>query len=236
MSLPTGVSRYEFWQWGKQVGGLRPGWNSFRRDRGTPANQLVFYDSTPDFAMAAKRMESLYAPSFREQLNGSTAATLFTPHEPSANTEVAITKLICDTYLRENGVAQGDRLSMASSIELRLPLLDYRLVETVIGLRKAESDVNEPPKARLHAAIGDLLPDWVIKRPKKGFTPPVREWHHALLSTYGDSVHDGFLTTHGVLTSTSAKLLTKARLPFDELAQISFQALVLEHWCRGMHP
>jgi asparagine synthase (glutamine-hydrolysing) len=236
MSLPTGVSRYEFWQWGKQVGGLRPGWNSFRRDRATPANQLVFYDSTPDFARAAKRMESLYAPSFREQLNGSTAAMLFTPHEPLANTEVAITKLICDTYLRENGVAQGDRLSMASSIELRLPLLDYRLVETVIGLRKAESDVNEPPKARLHAAIGDLLPDWVIKRPKKGFTPPVREWHNALLSTYGDSVHDGFLTTHGVLTSTSAKLLTKARLPFDELAQISFQALVLEHWCRGMHP
>ncbi len=59
---------------------------------------------------------------------------------------MALTRLVCDTYLRANGVAQGDRLAMASSVELRLPLLDRRLVETVVGLCKARSDVRLPPK------------------------------------------------------------------------------------------
>lgn len=236
LSLPTGISRYEFWQWAQQGGGLRPSWQNFQRDRATPANQAVFYDSTPEFSLAANRMGLLYAPQFREQLNGSRAAELFTPLQADKNPEIAITKLICDTYLRENGVTQGDRLSMASSIELRLPFLDYRLVETVIGLRKAHSDINEPPKARLHSAISDLLPDWVKKRPKRGFTPPVRDWHNELLKTYGHSMIDGFLTSQGVLNHAGAQLLTTAKLPFDELAPLSFRALVLEHWCRGMNP
>lgn len=235
LSLPTGVSRYELWQWARQGGGLRPGWQSFQRDRATPANQFVFYDSTPEFSLAANRMARLYAPRFREQLNGTSPVKLFTSDEPSANTEVAITKLICDTYLRENGVTQGDRLSMASSIELRLPFLDHRLLETVIGLRKAHSDIDEPPKARLNAAIKDLLPEWVVKRPKRGFTPPVREWHNTLLETYGESMKDGFLTSHDVLDEAGAQLLTTALMPFHELAPLSFRALVLEHWCRRMH-
>ncbi|HKS09209.1 MAG TPA: asparagine synthase (glutamine-hydrolyzing) [Pyrinomonadaceae bacterium] len=235
LSLPTGVSRYEFWQWARQGGGLRPAWQSFQRDRATPANQFVFYDSTSEFLLAANRMAGLYGPRFREQLNGASAVSVFTYEEPTTNTEVAITKLICDTYLRENGVAQGDRLSMASSIELRLPFLDHRLIDTVIGLRKAHSDIDEPPKARLHAAIKDLLPEWVVKRPKRGFTPPVRDWHNTLLKTYGDSLKDGFLTSHGVLNEASAQRLTTAIMPFDELAPISLRALVLEHWCRRMH-
>jgi asparagine synthase (glutamine-hydrolysing) len=236
LSLPTRFSRYELWQWAQQASGLRPGWKSFRRDRATPANQFVFYDSTPEFCLAATQMPSLYSPGFRDQLNGSNAAKLFTTAEPTANTEVAITRLICDTYLRENGITQGDRLSMASSIELRLPFLDYRLVETVIGLRKAHSDVNDPPKTRLNAAIRDLLPDWVRNRPKRGFTPPVREWHNELLRNYGDSMTDGFLTSHGVLSQAGAQKLRSAELPFNELAPFSFQALVLEQWCRRMQP
>ncbi|HKV33000.1 MAG TPA: asparagine synthase (glutamine-hydrolyzing) [Pyrinomonadaceae bacterium] len=234
LSLPTGVSRYEFWQWARQGGGLRPSLQSFQRDRATPANQFVFYDSTPEFALAASEMTRLYAPQFREQLNGASAVKLFTSEAQDANTEVAITKLICDTYLRENGVAQGDRLSMASSIELRLPFLDHRLIDTVIGLRKAHSDIDEPPKARLHAAITDLLPDWVIKRPKRGFTPPVREWHNTLLKTYGDSLRDGFLTAHEVLNHAGAQELGTAQVSSDPLAPLSFRALVLEHWCRRM--
>jgi asparagine synthase (glutamine-hydrolysing) len=125
---------------------------------------------------------------------------------------------------------------MASSIELRLPFLDHRLVEVVIGLRKARSDVNETPKARLNAAIADLLPEWVVNRPKRGFTPPVHEWHNELLRKYGDSLSDGFLVSNGVLNQAGAQMLRKAWLPFDELAPLSLGALVLEHWCRRMHP
>jgi asparagine synthase (glutamine-hydrolysing) len=147
-----------------------------------------------------------------------------------------LTRLICDTYLRENGVTQGDRLGMASSIEMRLPLLDHRLVETVIGLRKAHTDVDMPPKAWFKAALKDVLPDAVINRRKRGFSPPVMEWHRALFAAYGDSLRDGYLKQHSVLNATSASHLASGHFPTDNITPLSFKALVLEQWCRRMAP
>src|SRR5262249_10953026 len=176
-NLPRGLSRLEVGEWAHSFGGLRPGLQSFQRDRHAPADQLVFYDLVTDFRSFAPNTQNFYARSFLDQLNGSGATSLFTLANTESNIDVTLTRLICDTYLRENGVTQGDRLSMASSIELRLPLLDHRLVETVIGFRKTETDVHLPAKTWFREAIGDLLPDWIAQRPKRGFTPPVVEWH-----------------------------------------------------------
>jgi asparagine synthase (glutamine-hydrolysing) len=123
---------------------------------------------------------------------------------------------------------------MASSIEMRLPLLDHRLVETVIGLRKADTDVNQPPKAWLKKAIRDLLPEEVINRPKRGFNPPVLEWHNALFAAYGESLADGYLRQCKVLTDESARQLSLGPFPNDSTTPLSFKALVLEQWCRRM--
>lgn len=232
LTLPTGMSRYELWRWARQAGGLRPSWQNFRRDRKAAPNQFVFYDLTPDFALTANGVQEFYAPRFREHLNGSRATSVFTQRAPETNVEVATTKLICDTYLRENGIAQGDRLSMASSIELRLPLLDHRFVETVIGLRKTKSDVEQPAKAWLTAAVTDLLPEWVIERPKKGFNPPVRQWQAGLFSAYGHSLRDGHLVQTEVLSKQFVAQVAEQSSPTT--APITFNALVLEYWCRQM--
>jgi asparagine synthase (glutamine-hydrolysing) len=231
---PTCTSRYELWQWARRAGGLRPGWRSFRRDRGEPEGQFVFLDLLGDFRSPAEELPELYTPSFREQLNGSNTAELFTFADPWPDIDITITRLICDTYLRENGVTQGDRLSMASSIELRLPLLDHRLAETVIGLRKTQSDATKPAKAWLKTALEDVLPDWVVNRPKRGFTPPVRQWHDALFSVCGDSLRNGYLVQARVLKPKSGELLAEGSFPQEAITPLSFKALVLELWCRQL--
>ena len=232
--FPRELSRLAVGEWAHSLGGLRAGLKSFQRDRHTSPNQLVFYDLISDFGTSARELKNLYTSAFIEQLNGSRAAGLFTLEHSLRDIDVALTRLICDTYLRENGVTQGDRLSMASSIELRLPLLDYRLVETVIGLRKARTDLNQPAKAWLKAAIKDLLPDWVTQRPKRGFNPPVTEWHRALFAVHGEKLADGYLTQHGILNQESARQLSTGPFPQGAITPISFKALVLEYWCRQM--
>ena len=177
----------------------------------------------------------LYSESFKEQINGNSATRLFTFERPWPNIDVTLTRLICDTYLRENGVTQGDRLGMASSIEMRLPLLDHRLVETVIGLRKTQTDVNQPLKAWFKAALKDLLPEHVVNRPKRGFSPPVMEWHRALFAEHGASLRDSYLVQHDVLTSESAQTLSRGAFPSSAITPLSYKALVLEQWCRQMH-
>lgn len=234
INLPKELSLHNLSSWIANLGGARSSWRHFKNHRDSPADQMVFMDLSPDFRFALNGVRQLYSKTFIEQINGEKPTDVFTFRQPWTDVDVTLTRLICDTYLRENGIAQGDRLSMASSIELRLPLVDYRLVETVIGLRKAQSDSAQPPKAWFKAALKGVLPEQVINRPKRGFAPPVFEWHEALFTAYGDSLRDGCLVQSGILTAESSRQLATGLFPHGTVTPLSFKALVLEQWCRQM--
>ena len=107
-------------------------------------------------------------------------------------------------------------------------------METVVGLRKARTDVRLPPKAWLRGAVEGLLPEWVLRRPKRGFAPPAGEWHRALFAAYGESLRAGYLVQSGVLNPEGADLLARGPFPAGLTSPLSFKALVLEQWCRRM--
>lgn len=67
----------------------------------------------------------------------------------------------------------SDVFSMASSLELRVPFLDHRLVETALRLPQR---VHGPAKGLLREACRDLFPAGYLNRPKQGFTLPMRPW------------------------------------------------------------
>ena len=220
--------------WTRNFGGIRSGLRTMRNHAAAPPNQMVFYDLSPDFSAAAIETQSLYGREFAQELGDSDAAGLFTVNRPWSRVDVTLTRLVSDTYLRGNGVTQGDRLAMACSVEMRLPFLDRELVQTIIGLRKSHSDVHLPAKEWLRRAVAGVLPDWVLSRPKRGFAPPVEEWHTAIFSAYGSTLRDGYLAQSGVITPTSADRLASGPFPPGLTSPISFKALVLEHWCRRM--
>jgi asparagine synthase (glutamine-hydrolysing) len=69
-----------------------------------------------------------------------------------------------------------DRFSMANSVEARVPFLEPELVRFAYSL---------PPRYKLHEglhkvvlkrAIADVVPEWVLNRPKQGFAAPVEQW------------------------------------------------------------
>lgn len=218
--------------WAVSLAGLRSSLSDYHRDQIGPRDRLVFYDLNQPFRNARQVGERIYSERLRESLEPSTPFDLFTLPRPWPQLEVAMTRLICQTYLLENGIAQGDRLSMASSVELRLPLVDYRLVETVIGLRKTRSDAGLPPKSWFKEAIAGDLPEWVRSRPKRGFQPPVRAWHRALFAEHGHLLRDGLLVQLEILKPEAARELAKGAFSIWETQPLSFRALVLEVWCR----
>ncbi len=234
LDLPKRISREDISQLVRSLAGFRSVWLAMRAHKVSPADQLVFCNITEDFAAASRTRFDYYSPKLADAVRESRAGELFTLSQPWPDLDVPMTRLICDSYLRENGIAQGDRLSMASSVESRLPLVDYRLVETVIGLRKFQSDLPLPEKAWFKAAVKDIVPDWVLHRSKKGFRPPVREWHSALFRAYGSDLVDGYLVSADVLSRKGALKLAKGRFPMNQIAPFSFKALVLEQWCRQM--
>lgn len=197
----------------------------------------IFHELAPDFRMALTDARNYYTDSFAQALGDASAYDLFTLEEPWKYSDILITRLICDTYLLENGIAQGDRLSMANSVELRLPFVDYKLVELVIGLRKSyqdDPDYRRFPKPWLRGAMRGILPEFIIQRPKQGFAPPVIEWHNALFKAYGKYLDGGFLVQARVLTEEAGAALANGIFPAGAVTPMSFKALVLEIWCREM--
>ena len=74
-----------------------------------------------------------------------------------------------NVYLRDQLLKDSDVMSMAHALELRVPLISREVVEAV-GSVPDEFLGAAAPKALLREAAGDLLPDWVARGPKKGFS------------------------------------------------------------------
>ncbi len=88
-----------------------------------------------------------------------------------------------NTYMQNVLLRDTDQMSMAHALEVRVPFLDYELVEYVYGV-KDEFKYPHSPKKLLVDALGDLLPDEIVNRPKMGFTFPWETWLKGNLKGY----------------------------------------------------
>lgn len=79
------------------------------------------------------------------------------------------------TYLQNVLLRDTDQMSMAVALEVREPFLDYKLVEFALAV-KDEYKYPHTPKKLLVEAMGDLLPNEIVNRPKMGFVLPWKEW------------------------------------------------------------
>ncbi len=81
---------------------------------------------------------------------------------------------IC-TYMQNTLLRDTDQMSMAVALEVRVPFLDYKLVEYVLGV-KDKYKFPTTPKKLLTDSLGDLLPSEIINRKKMGFVLPWPVW------------------------------------------------------------
>jgi asparagine synthase (glutamine-hydrolysing) len=79
-------------------------------------------------------------------------------------------------YMRDMLLRDSDQMSMAVSLEVRVPFLDHELVEFVLGLPAAEKDRPGLVKSLLIDATADLLPREIYDRRKMGFELPMPAW------------------------------------------------------------
>ncbi len=93
----------------------------------------------------------------------------------------AVSCLEMRSYMVNTLLRDTDAVSMANSLEVRVPLLDHRLVEYVAALPTAAKYCPKLPKALLADSLSDLLPEEVVHQPKRTFTLPWEHWLHGPL-------------------------------------------------------
>jgi asparagine synthase (glutamine-hydrolysing) len=80
------------------------------------------------------------------------------------------------TYLPDQILALTDRMSMANSLEVRVPFMDYRLVRFSQRLAATQKQTGGAFKIFLKRALGHLCPPELLTRPKWGFDTPLDRW------------------------------------------------------------
>ena len=91
------------------------------------------------------------------------------------------------TWLADNLLERGDRMSMAASLELRPPFLDHRVVELAFGLPSSVKVRAGVTKWVVKEVARQYLPDEVVDRTKLGFRVPLDAWFRSGLR---DMAHD----------------------------------------------
>ena len=132
------------------------------------------------------RLNDLVDPRFRVSAIGSDGVTLDPTWlawfqrvaDEAAKLEpvAAISWLEMRTYMASTLLRDTDSVSMARSLEVRVPLLDTPLVEFVSALPDAARSKQGSQKALLVEALRDVLPPEILKQRKRTFTLPWDEW------------------------------------------------------------
>jgi asparagine synthase (glutamine-hydrolysing) len=80
------------------------------------------------------------------------------------------------SWLPDNLLERGDRMTMAASLEARMPFLDHRLVELAASLPDSQRVRGLTGKYVLRMAMKEILPSTIVQRSKVGFRVPVHRW------------------------------------------------------------
>jgi asparagine synthase (glutamine-hydrolysing) len=94
------------------------------------------------------------------------------------------------SWLPDNLLERGDRMTMAASLEARMPFMDHELAQFVSSLPDEWRVQGHTTKRILREAMKRLLPEAILERPKVGFRVPVNEWFRGPMRDY---LHDNLL-------------------------------------------
>jgi asparagine synthase (glutamine-hydrolysing) len=184
--------------------------------------------------------DALYKPEFKAEIEQSDQITsrdytknLF----DKVKGEDTLSKMLyfdTKTWLVDDLLIKADRMSMAASLELRVPFLDYRLVEFAASIPSKHKIKKGEGKYPLKKMMEGILPDDIIYRKKMGFPTPLklmfqnelRDYAETLLLSQTTKLHKFFKIER------IEQLITEHNNNKYDHHKTLWQLVVLEEWLR----
>ncbi|HVS83645.1 MAG TPA: asparagine synthase (glutamine-hydrolyzing) [Pyrinomonadaceae bacterium] len=145
------------------------------------ANQSLFWGGVGVFDETMKA--SVLSSEMRARYNGLSTHDVVRQYQetiaaarPNADFAARMTYLELKLRLPELLLMRVDKITMAASVEARVPFLDHHLIEYAMGLPRSLKVKGTTGKHILKRALESVLPKDVLYQPKRGFGAPTREW------------------------------------------------------------
>jgi asparagine synthase (glutamine-hydrolysing) len=189
------------------------------------------------FTFFNSQWPELYSPSFAATANKSDVSLrpLSQLAARAPTTDVVNRLLYIDTmtWLPDDLLIKADKITMANSVELRVPLLDHRLLEFCASLPGSYKVKRFTTKYIAKRVLRNCVPKEISNRKKAGFPVPYASW---LRTTMKDWVRETLLDsrayTQSYFSKTAVERLLAENISTQSYAKEVFSLLVLELWHR----
>lgn len=245
--LPSDSARVQKWKMiARRVTGHIPGFAQFAKGfltvRGGKTNSVPWqavYDASVSHFSLNERMELL---GYESNLSH---AEYFTSQYPfAAGDHFVGGAQYCDmkSYLPGDVLVKVDRMSMANSLEVRSPLLDYRIAELAFSMpTKMKISEFSPDGSKNKLLLKELASHYLgrdyVYRPKEGFIIPVSRWLREDRSGY---LHDTLISNSSPVYDhlnkpTIQKMIQSHQNGSGEYGTKIWNLLMLDGWLRHAH-
>jgi len=140
------------------------------------------------------------------------------------------------SYLPDDLLRMADRMSMAHSLELRVPFCDHRLLAAVLRIPSRMRLTGWQLKGFMRRMLRGLVPDRILRAPKQGFMVPMARWlREDLREMAHELLSDEVIRERGYVKPAYARWLLETHERGQRNCSDQLYALmVLELWHRGM--
>ncbi len=183
---------------------------------------------------------SIYSDEFISGLNGANTFSIYedyynrVPDEVDALNKVSYLDL--KTHLGDILMRDVDVMSMAFSLETRVPLIDHKLVEYASGLPASLKLKDDVTKYIFVESVRDILPEEVVTRKKLGFNFPFAIWLRNELYPLVDFVLSReAVEARGIFRYDAIEKLKETFLTTEITYRRVWGLVLLELWLRHVH-
>jgi asparagine synthase (glutamine-hydrolysing) len=179
---------------------------------------------------------NLYSDEFlRDESRHLSLVDLVAPYYSKVAQKDFLSKMLyLDTkvWLPDDLLIKADKMSMATSVELRVPFLDYKMVEFAASVPSKYKVNGWTTKYLLKKSVEDLLPRQIIHRRKRGFPVPITAWFKGDFSEKASQVLLDAQSHSKRYFNVPAleKIISDHKTGQDDHSRLLFSLIVFEMW------
>ncbi|MBI4462541.1 MAG: asparagine synthase (glutamine-hydrolyzing) [Acidobacteria bacterium] len=222
------------------VGWVEPHHQAYEFLRRAYEDQVIFWGGAEAYGERLKR--DLLSADFRRRHPNLSSYAVIEPFyrrflERSPHRDFFNFMSYLDLHLRlpELLLMRVDKMTMACSVEGRVPFLDHRLVEFALSLPQAAKIGTGEAKYILKKTVRRILPEDIVYRRKVGFSVPLRQWFQHSLGRYTEGKLNGFLRRVPYFDARGVEALLRSRRASRSWFLLNF-VLWHERWIEGRDP